>query len=363
MEKVRVIATVINDIAYDQRMIRICTSLQSFGYDVTLVGRYKKNTPQSIQNFKQIRLRMRVNSGPLFYLFYNLRLFGLLLIKRFDVVHAVDLDTLLAAFCAAKIKGKKIVYDAHEYFTEVPELIDHPVKKKIWLSLEKFLIPGVPLAITVGSEIAKEFESRYATRFEVIRNCPMPYKLDKMQKPDLSPYILYQGALNKGRGLELLIEAAADLPLDVVIAGSGDLDATLKLKVKEHKLENKVHFLGLLEPEKLRSITAHAVIGYNLSENLGLSYYYSLNNKYFDYIHAGIPAITNAFPEYLALNEKYETGVFVNFVKEELIESVKLLLDDKELYDKLKKNCFLAAQDLNWVNEEKKLKGVYASIS
>lgn len=357
----KVIATVINDIAYDQRMIRICNSLHQFGYNVTIVGRRLDNKPDSEQLFKQKRINMRINSGPLFYLLYNLKLFFILLKAKVDIIHAVDLDTLLPAYLVCKIRQKKLVYDAHEYFTEIPELVHRPLKRKIWLTLQQYLIKRLNHAITVSSSIAKELEQKYGTPFAVVRNCPL--RSHAVSSNGKQKFILYQGALNKGRGLELLISAMTDLDSELWIAGKGDLEAELKGMVIEMNLDNKVKFLGNLDPKELKELTAQAYLGYNLSENLGKSYYYSLNNKFFDYVHAELPAITNAFPEYLTLNEEYECCVFCDHDKDELVKTVNLLLDDQDLYGKLKKNCFLAKEVWNWQNEELKLKALYAELS
>ncbi len=363
MEKVKVIATVINDIEYDQRMIRICNSLVRASYDVKIIGRKRFNTPNSKQIFAQHRIKMLINKGFFFYLFYNVRLFFKLLFEKFDIIHSVDLDTLLAGFLVSKLRGKELVYDSHEWFTEVPELRHNPLKRRIWLGLERFLVPRLKHAITVGDEIATKYSELYGVEFKVIRNCPLLLVDIATTEPnENTDFILYQGALNEGRGLELLIEAAPELELDVVIAGTGDLDEELKQLCKECGAESKVKFLGQLTPEQLKLISRKAKIGYNVSENLGGSYYYSLNNKYFDYIHAELPAITNAFPEYMKLNQEFECCLFINYSREELISTVKLLQDDDELYGKLKKNCFLAKQKLNWEVEEKKLLELYAEI-
>lgn len=358
-KKPRIIATVINDVIYDQRMIRICTSLSS-QYDVELWGRKKSDTQIIARPFHQKRFSFLINKGAMFYLVYNLKMFFHLLFAKFDIIHAVDLDTLPAGFLASRLRGKKLVYDSHEYFTEVPELINRPAKRNIWLKIEKAIVPRVKNAITVGQMIANEYTAKYNVAFSVVRNCPELKVMPAIQKQE--KYLVYQGALNKGRGIEATIAAMQYLPMKLKIAGSGDLDAELKDLAIQLGVADKVEFLGLLKPEELPAITANAFAGINVSENLGLSYYYSLNNKFFDHIHAGIPSITNSFPEYQLLNKECECSVFATAKSEDIVKAVNLLLDDEHLYTRLRKNCELAREELNWKNEEKALLKVYAEI-
>ena len=357
--KPRIIATVINDVIYDQRMIRICTSL-SQEYDVALWGRKKSDATLVTRPYKQRRFSFLVYKGATFYLLYNLKMFYHLLFAKYDIIHAVDLDTLPAGYMASKLRGKKLVYDSHEYFTELPELINRPAKRNVWLKIEGAILPKIKNGITVGQMIADEYTAKYKVAFQVVRNCPELKPLAKVESQE--KYLIYQGALNKGRGLEATIQAMQHLPIKLKIAGSGDLDDELRALVAEYRLEDKVEFLGLLKPEELPAYTANAFAGINVSENLGLSYYYSLNNKYFDHIHAGIPSITNPFPEYQLLNEKYECSVFATAQSEDIVKAVNLLLDDDQLYYRLRKNCLLAREELNWKNEEKALLQVYAEI-
>ncbi len=345
---------------YDQRMIRICTSL-SKKYNVSLWGRRKSSVSTSDRPYKQKRTKFLFNKGPVFYLEFNLRLFLRLLFTSFDIVHAVDLDTLPACYLASKIKRKQLVYDAHEYFTEVPELINRPKVQNIWLRIEQWILPNVKNAITVGEMIAKEYEAKYGVPFTVIRNCPN--LKDQALEEGIGEYLLYQGALNMGRGLDEAILAMHQIDMELHIAGSGDLDGTLREFVMIEGLDDKVKFLGLVAPDDLPQITQKAFAGINVSENLGLSYYYSLNNKYFDYIHAGIPAVTNDFPEYQNLNSKYKCSVLCEATPDSIAQAVKLLIDDKELYQELKKNSLIARQELNWQNEETVLLRFYGSLT
>ena len=357
--KTKIIATVINDVIYDQRMIRICTTLSEL-YHVELWGRRKSSSNTFKHSYFQRRFRFIINKGFLFYFFYNIRIFFALLFTKFDVIHSVDLDTLPAGFLACKIKRKKLVYDSHEYFTEVPELVSRPFVRKIWLIIEKLLVPRVDVAITVGDNISKIYTKKYKNQFHVVRNCPEIKS--HVSKPLKSGYILYQGALNMGRGLEALILAMKTIPMNLKIAGDGDLDKNLKKLVLEQQLSDKVEFLGLIKPEELKHHTNQALIGYNVMENIGLSYYYSLSNKFFDYIHSGVPVITNQFPEYNDLNNTYNCCVFAEANSKDISKVINSLLDDLVKYKNLKDNCIRASKELNWDIEKNKLIQVYNDL-
>lgn len=364
----RIVCCVTNDLSYDQRMIRICRSLQEAGYQVTLVGRQKpESVPLIARNFAQQRIHCPIRRGWLFYAVFNLQLFWKLLSSRADIICAVDLDTLLPAFLAAKIKRSKLVYDAHEYFTEVPELVNRPLVQRIWSVLANWLIPKADLAYTVGPALADIFERKYRKAFGVVRNLPLSGKThpDPPQAHP-TPILLYQGMLNEGRGLEAIIDTLPLLPGQVILwlAGEGDRSASLREQVAAAGLQHRVIFHGLLAPEALRQLSAKAAIGLNLLENKGLNYYYSLANKAFDYIQAGIPSLQMQFPEYERLQEQW--GVFrlvPDLSPDTLAAAIRDLLDDPEQWEALRRNCLLAAKTLCWENEVPVLLELYRGLS
>ena len=364
----QIVCTVTNDLTYDQRMIRICSSLAKAGYEVTLVGRSRAGSlPLKKEAFEQKRLFCFFEKGKLFYLEYNLRLFLFLLFAPLDIVCAVDLDTLLPAFLISRIKHKACVYDAHEYFTEVPEVVRRPKVQRIWEWIAQWAIPRLQYAYTVGGGLARLLEERYGTPFEVIRNVPLPLTglPEKAGKKNHRPIILYQGALNEGRGLEFAISAMKAVEGAVLwLAGEGDLSKSLRNQARAQGLEAKVHFLGFLPPSELKSLTPKAYIGLNLLENKGLSYYYSLANKAFDYVQAEVPSINMAFPEYVHLQEESEVFVLLEELSVSGIsEAINHLLADKGHYSYLQKNCRKAAKEWNWQKEEQLLLAYYRKIS
>ncbi len=346
--------------------MRICGSLSKAGYDVLLLGhKLSESPPLREMPFRQKRLSCIFNKGKLFYLEYNIRVFFFLLFCKTDHICAIDLDTLLPCFLASKIRTKTCIYDAHEYFTEVPEVITRPAVKKIWEALARFVIPKLKYCYTVGPELSKIFKEKYGVPFEVIRNVPIPTKTNyKYTKKEDEKILLYQGALNDGRGIAEILEVMPEIKGAVLwLAGEGDLSLFLRNKCKELHIENKVVFHGRVVPEELKRLTAQAHIGLNLLENKGLNYYYSLANKFFDYIQADVPSINMAFPEYKNLNEQYEVSLLIpNLEKAVLKKAIEELLYNEKLYNQLKSNCQPASKILNWNEEEKKLLEFYQRL-
>lgn len=362
MSPERIICTVTNDLVYDQRMQRICSSLAQAGYSVELVGRILPDSkPVSKRPYLQTRLPCRFRKKWLFYAEYNIRLLFYLLFSRATVICGCDLDTLPAAWLAARLKRIKVVYDAHEYFTESPELIGRKGVQGIWRMIEAFLVPRVDAAYTVNHSIAEIFQKKYNKPFGVVRN--LPYSRQPNKRSTAETYILYQGAVNIGRGVKEMLLVAMHLDVPLWVAGDGDILDEVKGLVKQYKLENKVKLLGKLSPEELRQVTDDALIGVNLLENRGLNYYYSLGNKFFDYIQARVPQVSIAFPEYIRLNDQYKIGVLVDgMVTDKLVETFRSLIGDPARYAELRANCERAAKDLCWEREEQNLTDIYRKL-
>jgi len=363
VSKKKILFTVTTDLTYDQRMQRICNSLACNGFDVLLIGRKKAaSIPLSPAAYKQKRLKCWFNKGKLFYIEYSFRLFFLLLRLPTNYISSVDLDTLLPCLLVSKLRSKKCIFDAHEYFTEVPEVVNRPTIKRIWTFLSNTLIPKVDLAYTVSQSLQELFTQQYEIKFHLIRNI-------SVRKPFVATHsnshiLLYQGALNEGRGIEALLVAIKDID-DVVLwlAGEGDLSKQLRAMATELQINHKVKFLGYVLPQELNILTSKATIGINLLENTGLSYYYSLANKTFDYIHAGIPAIHVKFPEYEHLNAQYKIATLVTDLSPSTLQAaIQQLINDKAYYMELRNNCLAAAKVLNWEQEEQRLLELYEQL-
>ena len=359
----KIVFAVTTDLNYDQRMQRICTSLATSGYKVLLIGReWKYSQPLRPQPYDQHRLKCFFAKGKLFYLEFTLRLWICLFFKCFDAFRAIDLVTILPVFLKAKLANKPFIYDAHEYFTEVVEVVNRPVIKKVWTKLEAFVLSRTQYAYTVNESLARLYFSKYQLPFAVIRNCSVldpdfngpPCKNEK--------YLLYQGAVNEGRGLEALIEAMQFVTMKLVICGKGDVFKKIQRLTESLNLNDKIIFKGFLIPDELKQITQKAFLGINLLENKGLNYYYFLGNKFFDYSHAGIPQVMVDFPEYSYLNNQYQVGTTVNLQPEAIATAINTFIQDPDYYNRFVQNCLKAQTELSWQKEEEKLLAFYKNV-
>lgn len=356
----RLVFTVTNDLNYDQRMIRICSSLNNAGYDVLLVGR-KSSNPSIKKQFLQKRLYCFFNRGKLFYLEYNLRLFLFLLFTRFDLICAIDLDTIIPCYFVSVLKGQKRVYDAHELFCEMKEIISRPVVFRIWKWIEKTFVPKFKYGYTVNIYIRDILKKDYHVNYSIIRNMPVLKTDTTITAPE--NFILYQGAVNHGRSFETLIPAFQWIDVPFFIYGNGNFIDEAKKIIEQYGLENRVFLKGALEPSQLKEITSKAISGVTIFENQGLSNYYSLANRFFDYMHEGIPQLCVDYPAYREINDQYKVAILIKDLSPESIaHAINEILGNKNLQKELRENCLKAREVYNWQAEEKSLINFYHSI-
>ncbi|SHF30241.1 Glycosyltransferase involved in cell wall bisynthesis [Mariniphaga anaerophila] len=363
--KKRIIASVTSDLVSDNRVHKTCLTLTNMGFEVLLVGRkLPTSLPLSERLYSVKRLNLLFTKGPLFYACFNIRLFCLLLFSKFDLLLANDLDTLPANFFISKLKRKPMVYDSHEFFTEVPELQERPRVRKIWERMEQKMVPSLKNAYTVCNSIASIYTEKYGVRFRVVRNVPFSQPVPTGKKADSETgekTILYQGAVNVGRGLKQAILAMHFVDsAKLVIAGDGDIRNELEELTREEGLQSKVQFLGRLPIADLAKLTSTADLGISIEEDIGLNYRFALPNKLFDYIQAKVPVLVTNLPEMAAIVNQYKIGeVAPTLESPKLAKLFSEMLTDQSKRAVWKKNLETASSELTWENEAEVLKGIF----
>lgn len=367
--KKRIIVSVTNDLYTDQRVHKVCQFLHENNYNVLLVGRKRRSSFKlNPRDYKTKRMRLLYEKGALFYAFFNLRLFFFLLFRKSDALLSNDLDTLLANYLVSKIKRKRLIYDTHELFTEVPELTNRPKVRKIWLGIEKWIFPKLKTIYTVNQSIASIYTKRYNVPVKVVRNIspkwivPVIKTKEELKLPLDKHIIILQGAgINIDRGAEEAVEAMKDVENAVLIfVGDGDVIPQLKTKVIDEELHTKVKFYGKKPYQELMQYTFHADIGLTLDKDTNPNYKYSLPNKVFDYIHTNTAVVASNILEVSNIVKQHKVGLIVKEVSPGAISAtINSLIKDERQLNQLKLNCSIAAEKENWEKELEVLSDIY----
>ncbi|MBS1652491.1 MAG: glycosyltransferase [Bacteroidetes bacterium] len=368
------IVSVINDLVSDARVQKTCKVLLENNFEVLLIGRKLPNSPPVNElPFSTKRFKLLFKTGPLFYFCFNFRLLWFLLFHKADLYFSNDLDTLLPNYIISKLKSKPLIFDSHELFCDVPELMHTPIKRKIWLKIEQHLVPKIKFKITVNQSIANEFKKRYNTHFNVVRNIPetVLFTHNKIKtKQDLGlpldkKIIILQGAgINIHRGAEELVEAMKYLnDTLLLIIGSGDVWPIIEKMVARFNLQNKIKLIPRISKQELMHYTYNCDLGLSIDKNVSLNYYYSLPNKIFDYINAQIPLLVSDMPEIKTIVNEFQIGEVISVINPQaLAKSINELLFSNKLKS-YKQNTLKAKQYFTWDNEKRILSEIIKQAS
>lgn len=289
-----------------------------------------------------------------------------------DIIHANDLDTLWAGWQIKKKTGAKLIYDAHEIWTDqglqLPSFV-----LRLYKVLEKYLFRRIDYFLTVNDSIAQELDKRYHFQKkvpqEVIYNYPQTQKISSFNQKRLNQkiQILYQGRYSFDRGLEQIIEASKFLSSKAEIhfrgVGNEEFQERLKNIVRKNRLEKKVKFLSPVPMNNLIQSAQTADIGIIAYIPTNINNYLCLPNKLFEYMMAGLALAVSDSPELKKIIQCQDNGIVFNPRKpKDIANKLNKLIDNQEKLKSMKANSLKAAQFYTWENEEKKLIKIYRKL-
>lgn len=378
-QKIRIVVSVISDLVTDQRVHKVCNSLQQNGYEVQLIGaKRKKSLELTNRSYKASRISLIFQRKVWFYAEFNIRLFFRLLFSRADIFLGNDLDVMPATYLAARLRRKALVYDTHEYYLGMPELEGKKRIKKIWSTIEHFIFPRTKYIYTICQSFCDLYYKDYQKKLWFIRNVPYLHfqasgQFETLKKeidlkiPDNRIILLFQGAgINVERGVEELVVSMRFLdPLKyhLLIVGGGDLFEKIISLTEEYKLTDRITIIPKVPFEVLRHITSKAAIGFTLDKPTNINHLFGLPNKIFDYIHAGIPVISSRLIELEKIIKTYNVGCFIDSHEPEHIATIiEGVFHKPEQLETWRNNTVAAKRDYNWENEEKTLLSIYNTV-
>ncbi len=359
----KVLVSVFNNLATDQRVEKVCRTLSENGYDIELLGNNWLGLHELKRDYPFSRIVLKSKVLRFAYVEFQYKLYQEL-IRKADpqtILLSNDLDSLLPNYLVSKKLNIPLVFDSHEIFTEMPA-INGRFTQKIWRFLESSILPKIKWMMTASESYADWFHQKYRIeRPVVVQNFPVKTENPQNYQTTTSPkIILYQGVINPSRGLDKMIPAMKNIPnAELWIAGDGPKKVDYLQLTKDLNLENSVKFLGKLPPEKLRELTPKADVGLSIEENKGLSYYFSMPNKISDYIQARIPVVVSDFPEMRKVIDHFQAGEKITDYSELPAKINTILNRGKQFYEN---SLNKAAEELCWEKEEIKLLALFEKV-
>lgn len=355
-------------------MFKEVNSLASEGFskDLLIVGLWNPGLleKEKYSSFCDI-LRLRISSyflpgnhffSAVKYIEWCLRAFWIVGRSRVELIHAHSLKSLPVAVVLKFLTGSGLIYDAHELETERNGLTG--VMQWISRLIELLLIGFADGTMVVSDTIAEHYRARYqGINPVVVRNIPkfahksiVPVSLKKkLGLKDKDFLFLYLGGLVPGRGVEALLETFSKLRSNyhLVLMGGGVLEGRVSISVSS---SNRIHWVPPVSPAEVLAYAKGANVGLCFIEDICLSYRYSLPNKFFEYLLAGLPVAVYDLPEQKKIVEKYDCG----WVLPKKASALSIFFEGlraEEIRAK-KPGVVKAVKNLDWSNEER----IYLSL-
>ncbi len=362
MQKIKIchISTVHS--AFDDRIFhKECKTLLNAGYDVSLIVQHDKE--EIIEGIKIIPLpkpKNRLNR----MLFLPFKAYKLALKQKAEIYHFHDPELIFIGLLL-KLKGKKVVYDVHEYYKD-KILSKSYINKyfKVLLAhffsfIEKNISKYFDYIITADNYVKSKFKVK---NIERIANFPKIINLSIDKK--LSKTCIYSGGLSIDRGILKIVEMFSfieDKDIKVILIGKWE---SVEMKKKVNELKN-IEYLGFLPWEDAVKITSECSIGLNLLQPVP-AYLYAAENciKIFEYMMVGIPIISSNFKGLKEIIEENNCGICVDPQSpEEIAKAVEYLINNPEIAKQMGENGRKVVEEkYNWENEGKKLLKIYGDL-
>jgi glycosyltransferase involved in cell wall biosynthesis len=377
-----VIVTVISDLVTDSRVHRTCQTLHDNGYRVLLIGSIRKGSIElKTRDYQTDRLKTWFKKSALFYIEFNIRLFLRLIRLRGDIFLGNDLDVMPATLSVARLNKVPIVYDTHEYFLGMAGMDQKPLRRAVWKFVESQVFSRLKYIYTVSESIRNAYRRDYLKKLSVVRNVPLlqnhssDFTLEErtwiksieLRIPAIKNLLLLQGAgLNEFRGVEEMVYAMIFLEAStfhLLIIGGGDVFGKLEKIIEQNQLTEKITLIQKMPFGVLSHFTRKAKLGISIDKAFVTNHKYSLPNKFFEYLHAGVPVLSSRLIEQEKLINQYDVGGFIeDHQPENIARKIREIFDNSEVLDRWKHNTCLARQELNWENESKILLDIFKQV-
>jgi glycosyltransferase involved in cell wall biosynthesis len=327
-----VLLAILTDLSTDHRCFKLATTLKGLGYRPVIYCDRPLHPPGPAWEAFDVRVIARVSHMRRFlpaFLEFLIRLMPALWKTRAKLWISLDAPPLFWVALWGRLRGRTVVYDSHELFSETPMVRSRPTRRLFWSAWERGGFALIRRAMTISPAVLDRLRARHpSVRFHLLPNMPIrsPRPVTLAEKPMFpqeggAPVrLVYQGGLRAAAGLLELLEALRTRPrFTLEVYGGGPEEAALRATASAPELEGRVRFHGSVPFEALEDKMREAHLGLNLVQPVCESFALTWANKIFDYTHALCPVLLSDNPAHHLLLEEFQVGVIVDAFSPEAV--------------------------------------------
>ena len=268
-------------------------------------------------------------------------------LELYDYIFVFDLKFLYAV--SQTTNKKNIIWDAREYYPEHFNqlLLWRFIHKEIIKKLIRLSIKKVMTGITVSQGLKKKYYENFKIKLKVKLSVPI-YKKLKFRPVSKKISIIHHGLCSETRKIENFFELGKKLGVNY------DVFLMLKIVNKKYyeylkKKYSNVRNVRFLRPVELKEITKKINffdIGLIIGLNTSVNHFYSMPNKLFEYIQAGLCVISNPLHDVKRFVKQNKVGYVSSSFKIDDISDLIKSLTFKDI-TKAKKNSIIKAKKFN----------------
>jgi glycosyltransferase involved in cell wall biosynthesis len=293
-------------------------------------------------------------------------------LQNFDVVHIFGLYDLLGSRVAAECRQRKIPYVVEPIGMFIPIVRSLRLKRIYHQLLGRELLAGASAIVATSEQEVGELAAGGIPKEKIVlrrngvefpREFPPKGKFrSSLSLSDKAKLILFLGRLSPKKSPDLLLSAFAKLASDesLHLAFVGPDEAGMRAKLEgaaaQFGLRSRVHFCGPLEGKAKWEAYRDADIFVLPSQNE------NFGNTAAEAVAAGTPVVVTDQCGIAPLLANV-AGVVVKHDQHELTTSIKELLENRELYHKLKEGCASAVEQLSWDMPLQEMDALYARLA
>lgn len=283
-----------------------------------------------------------------------------------DVYHPHDLPPVVPALVLGRLRGRPVVYESHEYWAS--KFPDQPISRWVGGRIERAACRRAAAVFVVNDTIADRMVADFGIdRPTVVPNVPMVATVDAVhRRADADPIeVLYHGIVVPGRGVEVLVDAVAQMRADarLVVRGPGELRPWVLARAAELGISDRVDVADPVPLDRLVETASSSDIGV-LPFEAKLGYEVSLPNKLFEYMAAGLAIVASDMPELRRVVTSVDNGIVVEPSSvASLAAALDRLAGDRALLDAQRERSLSAAQRLyTWDVQQQSLVDAYRPL-